>query len=465
MDTPVYDFVKEYCARDAVRLHMPGHKGVAALGPEPMDITEMEGADVLYHSQGILRRSEENAAALFGTARTVYSAEGSSLSIRGMLYLLMLYGKRHGHSPLIAAGRNAHKVFLTASALLGLDIAWIYPEKRESLTVCEITGEMLDRFLSRLPEKPIAVYITSPDYLGNVADIPALSSVCRRHGVLLAVDNAHGAYLRFLPEDRHPISLGADLCCDSAHKTLPVLTGGGYLHISNSAPEELREQAEFAMAMFASTSPSYLILQSLDRANRYLTEGYRERLESYCGDVSALKGRLASAGFSFAGTEPLKITLRAKPYGYTGMEAAVYLKAWRIVCEYADPDYLVLMLTPECGSGALSILEKALLSMPAKTPLPDTPLPFTIPLRKLSPREAMLFPSREVPVEESLGKILAAPTVSCPPAVPVVVSGEMIDSNAIRVMQYYGITACRVADGQRAEKQEPRMENPVAQRK
>ncbi len=444
MDTPVCDFVKEYLARDAVRLHMPGHKGVAFLGPEPMDITEIDGADVLYDSRGILRKSEENAAALFGTARTVYSAEGSSLSIRGMLYLLMLYGKRHGKPPLIAAGRNAHKVFLTAAALLGLDIAWIYPKQRDSLTACEITGENLDNFLSRMPEKPIAVYITSPDYLGNVTDIPALSSVCHRHGVLLAVDNAHGAYLRFLLKDHHPITLGADICCDSAHKTLPVLTGGGYLHISKNAPSEFSELAETAMSIFASTSPSYLILQSLDGANRYLSEGYRTKLECCCREVSALKQRLASAGFSVAGSEPLKITLRMKPFGYTGVEAAEYLASQGIVCEYADPDFLVLMLTPECGSVALSELEKALLTLPRKAPLPEAALPFPTPARKLPPREAMLSPSQEVSLEESLGMVLAAPTVSCPPAVPVVVSGEKIDKNAIQVMRYYGITACRV---------------------
>jgi len=447
MDTPVCDFVKQYRARDTVRLHMPGHKGVASLGPEPLDITEIDGADVLYASQGIIRRSEENAAALFGTARTVYSAEGSSLSIRGMLYLLAVYAKRLGKPTLIAAGRNAHKVFLTASALLGLDIAWIFPEKRESLTVCGITGEALDRFLSQCPVKPAAVYITSPDYLGNVADIPALASVCHRHGALLAVDNAHGAYLRFLPEGRHPITLGADLCCDSAHKTLPVLTGGGYLHISTSAPAEFRELAETAMSVFASTSPSYLILQSLDQANRYLAEGYRERLAKYCEEVSALKRRLASAGFSVTGSEPLKITLRTKPYGYTGTETAGFLEQRGIVCEYSDPDFLVLMLTPESGRETLSALEKALLALPRKEALPEALLPFPTPRQILTPREALLSPCRDVPVRESLGKILAAPTVSCPPAVPVVVSGEEIGEDAIRVMAYYGITACRVVDG------------------
>lgn len=446
VDTPICDFVSEYSATGNLRLHMPGHKGVALLGPEALDLTEIRGADVLYDSCGIIRRSEENAAYLFDTARTVYSAEGSSLCIRAMLYLLMCYGRRQGKPPLIAAGRNAHKSFLTAAALLDVDIAWIYPEKRESLVSCEISAEVLDRFLSGMEQRPIAVYLTSPDYLGNVADISALSGVCRRHGVLLAVDNAHGAYLRFLPENRHPIALGAAVCCDSAHKTLPVLTGGGYLHISKDAPAEFASLAETAMALFASTSPSYLILQSLDRANRYLAEGYRKRLAAFTKAVAALKTRLTAAGFTLTGTEPLKLTICARLYGYSGHALARYLEEKRIVCEFSDPDFLVLMLTPESGEQALQALESAFLQLPALPARRTPPLPFSVSVRKMSPREAMLSPSRELPAEACLGQVLAAPTVGCPPAVPIIVSGEVIDEAALRLMAYYGVRTCRVVE-------------------
>ena len=94
MNTPICDFVKAYGDSDAVRLHMPGHKGVSHLGCETLDITEIAGADVLYHADGIIRQSEDNATALFGSARTVYSTEGSSLGIRGMLYLAMTHTGR-----------------------------------------------------------------------------------------------------------------------------------------------------------------------------------------------------------------------------------------------------------------------------------------------------------------------------------------------------------------------------------
>ena len=444
METPICDFVKAYAERDPLRLHMPGHKGMGFLGAEAMDITEIEGADVLYRAEGIIKRSEENAATLFGTARTLYSAEGSSLAIRAMLFLTALYGRAKGRRPLVAAGRNAHKVFVTAAALLDMELDWLFPGESGSILSCQITGEMLEEYLSAAEEKPLAVYVTSPDYLGNVADIAALSRVCRRHEVLLLVDNAHGAYLKFLPRSLHPMDLGADLCCDSAHKTLPVLTGGAYLHISPAAPEIFTRQAKNALALFGSTSPSYLILQSLDRANAYLAQGYKERLAAFIEETAALKERLSARGFTLIGDEPMKLTLAAKEYGYSGTALAALLQKENIVCEFADPDYLVLMLTPETGSEGLSLLEKALLSLPRRPALLEKAPAFCCPERVMSIREAALSPCETIPVSASCGRVLAAASVGCPPAVPILVCGERIDEATIRCFTYYGIESCSV---------------------
>ena len=378
MNTPICDFVRSYADSQQLRLHMPGHKGCGALGIEHLDITEIEGADVLYHADGIIKASEANASGLFGTALTKYSTEGSSLSIRAMLYLTVLYAKSIGREPRILAGRNAHHTFMTAAALLDLHVNWLYPEHWENLVSCEITPEYLERLFDR-ETKPAAVYLTSPDYLGNVADIAGLSAVCHKHGILLLVDNAHGAYLNFLPENRHPIALGADICCDSAHKTLPVLTGGGYLHISKNAPELFCKQAEKALSLFASTSPSYLIMQSLDACNRYLAEGYAEKLADYIQFVSELKQKLISHGYELLGNEPLKITIAPKSYGYTGEELAALLADQGIICEFADPDFIVFMLTPEISESELDTLAQVLCSIPrknvilAKPPMPSKP--------------------------------------------------------------------------------------------
>lgn len=445
MDTPICDFVRAYARKGVQRLHMPGHKGIGPLGVEALDITEVEGADELYRPEGIILSSQENAARLFGAARTVYSAEGSSLAIRAMVYLTVLYARSQGEVPRIAAGRNAHKTFMTAAALLDVEVDWLFPKQWEGVVSCRITGQELEKYLSDATQRPTAVYITSPDYLGHVADIPALAQVCRKFGVLLLVDNAHGAYLRFLPEDRHPITLGADLCCDSAHKTLPVLTGGAYLHIAHSAPESLARWAQEAMALFASTSPSYLILQSLDAANAYLAEGYKERLAEFVQAVTKMKERLMGVGYTLLGDEPLKLTIAAKSRGYTGIQLAEWLAQQKLVCEFSDPDHVVLMLTPENHVQAVERLERVLLDMPKKKTVPDFIPPMCRPERYCTPHRALLCVGEERDAGDCLGMVLVSPMVSCPPAIPIVACGEVIDQAAIDLMAYYGVKRCRAA--------------------
>ena len=128
MNTPICDFVAEYSRRNMIRGHMPGHKGVPVLGMENMDITEIQGADSLYEADSIIRKSEENASALFGCP-TFYSTEGSTQCIKAMVYLALQFAKRKGKKPLIAAGRNAHKAFVTAAALMDADVEWIFPKE------------------------------------------------------------------------------------------------------------------------------------------------------------------------------------------------------------------------------------------------------------------------------------------------------------------------------------------------
>ena len=341
MNTPICDFVNRYKNSGISRFHMPGHKGKPLLGFEGLDITEINGADSLFEADGIIRESEKNASFLFG-CDTFYSAEGSSLAIRAMLYMVYLYARKNGKSPVIAAGRNAHKAFVNSAAVIGFETEWIYGNCGGYLS-CEIQPCDLDKMLSE--SDVCAVYITSPDYLGNVADIRGISEICKKHGCMCIVDNAHGAYLKFLETSQHPIDLGADMCCDSAHKTLPALTGGAYLHISESAPEFFVENAKHAMALFGSTSPSYLILQSLDAVNAYIYDGYRDRLSHFAKKVSDLKERLVDKGYSLVGDEALKITVASKSYGYRGDELADELRLRGIECEFSDPDFTVLMLT------------------------------------------------------------------------------------------------------------------------
>ena len=441
MNTPICDFVERYAAANPLRLHMPGHKGSPGLGMEALDITEIPGADTLYPASGIIRQSEENAAALFGSARTVYSAEGSSLCIRAMVFLARQFALETGRPLRMLAGRNAHKTFLSALALTGMEADWLFGEA-ESLLSCDIKPEELEAVLAETNAP--AVYLTCPDYLGNLPDLRPLAEVCRRHDTLLLVDNAHGAYLKFLSPSRHPLDLGADLCCDSAHKTLPVLTGGAYLHFGKRCPAWLTDRAEQAMAMFASTSPSYLILQSLDQANALLAESWPEALRTCAGRVERLKAALSAAGWATLGSEPTKLTLLPKSRGYTGTEVAQTLERRGVFCEFADDDHIVFLFSPALPDAACAALSHALESLPPRTPIEAAPPRLTRPERVCAPREAMLSPSERLPLEDCAGRVLASPGVSCPPAVPILVCGERIDDAAMAAFRYYGIESLEV---------------------
>ena len=438
MTTPVLDFVRRYAESGAVRFHMPGHKGRPFLGCEPWDITEIPGADALYEAEGAIAQGEANTAALYGTRRTCWSTEGASQCIRAMLYLAVT----HTGSRTVAAARNVHRSFVSAAALLDLDVVWLWPEESRSLCGCPISPEQLERTLADLEAKPAAVYLTSPDYLGGTADIPLLAEVCHRHGVLLAVDNAHGAYLRFLEPSRHPLDLGADLCCDSAHKTLPALTGGAYLHVSRSAPAGLEANMKEALALFGSTSPSYLTLCSLDRCNAYLAEDYPARLAEAVERVESLKGQIEEAGGQVEPGDPLRLTLAA-PKGETGQILADRLRRHGVECEYADRDFLVLMATPENDPEDFRRVFRALEGVLAPPEARD-PLPLAKGERVCSIREAALARRETVPAAESLGRVCGLPTVGCPPAVPIVVSGERITAQAVELFARYGVEEVEV---------------------
>ncbi len=435
MNTPICDFVTRYAATAPLRLHMPGHKGIGRT--ESLDITEIPGADSLYEADGILAESEKNASEIFGHP-TLYSTEGSSLALRAMLYLACLWAKERGKRPVIAAGRNAHKVFSSAAALLDFEVRWLYGTE---LLSCRLTPEDLEKAFA--DGDVTAVYVTAPDYLGNCPDLGPLAEVCHRHGALFLVDCAHGAYLKFLTPSRHPMDLGADLCCASAHKTLPVLTGGAYLHISE-AHKALINQAKSALSLFGSTSPSYLILQSLDQANRILSEGYGEALARSAAAVDRLKESLSARGFALVGDEPMKLTLAPKSYGYFGFELADYLAEKQIICEFADRDYCVMMFAGAGTASAADRVAEALSDLPKRPAISELPPEPVAHEAVLSIREAALAPAEILPVEQCVGRVLAAPSVACPPAVPILVCGERITPADAAAFAYYGVESLSV---------------------
>lgn len=451
METPVVRFVEEYQKSKTTRFHMPGHKGHVFFGCEPYDITEIPGADVLHHGDGILAESQKNAARLFGSGATHYSTEGSSLCVKAMLALLkMEQGADQGQErPFLLAARNVHRSLVDACALLDFDLCFLPSQKRTSICSVNISPEILEKVILRLEKKPLGVYITSPDYLGQMAELADLSKVCRKYDLPLLVDNAHGAYLHFLKRPLHPLDLGAAMCCDSAHKTLPALTGAAYLHIHRDYRERFEPYAARALAMLGSTSPSYLILQSLDLCNRYLSQKYPQKLEKLAEKTVIVKQKLTEKGICVECSEPLKIVFNTAKNGYPGEEIAEEMRSFSMECEYADWQSVVFMVTPENTemdwerlyhwASETRIIKKRKKALPLKK-VPDIQTEWAMTIR-----EAAFSRHEILPVREAIGRICAAETVSCPPAIPIAVCGERITKEMAELFLQYGIKeACVV---------------------
>ena len=439
MKTPIVSFLKSYQEKSPVRMHMPGHKGAGILGFEGMDLTEIYGADELFAAEGIIKESEQNASSLFGCP-TYYSTQGSTLCIQTMCTILCQDAKSKGKTPKILAGRNAHRSFIHAAALLDFEIEWLYG-KSDYLS-CKIHAEDLEKAI--IESHPTAVYLTNPDYLGNLLDIKSLANVCKKHNVLLAIDNAHGAYLRFLEPSLHPIDLGADLCCDSAHKTLPVLTGGAYLHLSDSLNQVWKNDVKHFMEYFSSTSPSYLIMASLDATNEVLDTTFKKSLSECIQRVDGLKNTLTQHGYTILFGEPMKITISTKEFGYTGNEIANLLMECDIYPEFYDSDYIVLMPSPYNTKDDLKRLETCLCGIDRKPILINKPPKLEQSKKAMNVRQALFSSSITLDVSKSLGQVCSSVTVSCPPAILPVIPGEVISESSIEVMKYYGIETVRV---------------------
>lgn len=455
MKLPISDFLDRYDAdKEIIRLHMPGHKGKFEDCSD--DITEVYGADSLYEADSIIYESEKLTSQLFDTRRTFYSTEGSSQVIKSMCYLALKHasevtGIYSRGDYVIAASRNAHKSFINASILLGFDIAWLPSEDDDySICKCSVTPEGLRAFLTNLKKHTdktlAAVFVTSPDYLGNMLDIKGLAEVAHEFDTLLICDNAHGSYLKFVGEDLHPISLGADMTTDSAHKTLPVLTGGAYMHISKNAPAGLENPARQGMLLFGSTSPSYKIMKSMDKAlGRINPQQYKEAAEH----LAKLKSDLRDIGMKIYGKEPLKLTLDLRDMDLDGNYLFKEMRARKIICEYGEPDFVVTMWSPfnrfpEDTDRFLKAVKEIMATKEPESEKRNNEnirhKKFSLPEVVYQPYETIFMQKKIVKVNEDLiGEIAADNLTGCPPAITPVIAGERIDKNIVDIMNFYGV--------------------------
>ncbi len=418
MNTPICDFLEKYTAENKLRLHTPGHKGEF-----PHDITEICGADSLYESKDneIIGESEINARSVFGSLKTCYSCGGSTLAIQAGLAVLKSQGVKT-----IAASRCSHRSLAMAASLLQIKVKWLYPPEFLSANVTYDAEAIRDAD---------ALFITNVDYYGGTwrfvnPKIPVL------------IDNAQASYLRFVDkrmfgvEYVHPLELGFPLiCADSAHKTLPVLTGGAYLHFSQGTdPSRAKEM----MALFGSSSPSYLILESLDRFNGMIAKN-TQLVNNACGAVAEMKERLIQSGVPIQKSDPLRVTVNAYEYGMTGIEYAQILRDSGIECELADRNKAVLLFSAATTLEDCERAEMAMLFVPSRGAAAPAKLPVIKATANMPMWEAMYKPFRTVPLKSSCGEVCARFIAPCPPGIPLVMPGEIIDHNVIDALWAHGI--------------------------
>ena len=435
-NTPLYTALREHLAKKQASFHTPGHKGrFLPKDLYELDLTELPDTDSLFESDGCIRAAEEAARELFHSRATYFSAGGCTLCIQAMFRLAAPQGGK------VISSRVIHRSAVNTMALLGIEPVWVRP--RPDSGPCldgRLHPEAVEKALAENPDAK-AVYVTSPDYYGVLADIQGLSAVCHAHGVPLLVDNAHGTHLALL--GKHPLALGADLTACSAHKTLPVLTGGAFLNIGDteiSRKLNFAERAKEAMALFGSTSPAYPVMVSLDLARAWAMEQGKEAWEKLAVRMGKIKEIAREKGLllPLGETDPTRLAIGTLPAGMTGEEAGDFFRKKGVEPEHEDGGYLVCIATPFNTEEELDRLEMAVKALPdACTEVEGTPaLPSLPPVRRM-PREAVLAFQEAVPLEKAVGRVAGEAACPCPPGVPIVMPGEEITAECAEFLTKY----------------------------
>ena len=439
MKKPLYNSLKKYKKLKRASFHTPGHKCNFFKSKDlfNLDFTELPLTDSLYEANGIIKKSEENLSKLYNTELSLFSLGGNTLCIQSMLRLSSPKGGK------ILCDRLVHRSAISAMALLGINPTWILREyNQESKTFDKLNLAMLEKELSS-NEKFNAMYLTSPDYYGVLQDVKSISSKCKKFDVPVLVDNAHGSHLMFTSENLHPLSQGALITADSAHKTLPVLTGGAWLHI-NSKKISCQE-AKSAMALFGSTSPLYSTMASMDIAQDWLHYNGKKEFLNLEKRVSNIKSIAKSKGiFVFEGrlVDPTRITLGVWSIGKTGYEFRDYLYKYKIEPEFCDQNYVVLIPTSFNTKQEWERLKRAISNidfcLSSNNFIEENKFE-KLPEVCASLREAMMSEKVVVKLSDAKNRVAGDIVCPCPPGIPIVMPGEKIGDYEIWALKKYGI--------------------------
>ncbi len=442
---PLWQALEEYASSDVVRFHMPGHKGGRMVWPPfrralgrkvfSLDVTGVPGLDDLHQPSGVLLESQRQLAEACGAEASFFLVNGTSLGVQALLLASASPGER------VLLPRNVHKSIISGLVLGGLEPVFVNPEWDPHFGIpLGLSPRRLEEVLSRVEVR--SVLVVSPTYHGIASDLPALAARAHAYHLPFLVDEAHGAHFAFHPAFPLPaIAAGADGAAQGFHKVLGSFTQASVLHLRGPRIDRARVKA--ALSLLQSTSPSYLLLASLEAARVHMEERGRTLWARALRLARRLRAEIKALGFEVLETPPAgmgrdetRLTVRVLDHGLSGLEAELFLRRRGIQVEMGDLSSLVLIVGPgntaRDGERLLQALEelkvaggekkRSFLFRMAKELKTPPPLP---PLDEL-PRRAFFAPRETVTLEEARGRV-AVETVACyPPGIPLLCPGERV---------------------------------------
>ena len=399
---PIDDMLK--AAQGKTRFHMPGHKGRLEAVPAALDMTELPDTDDLYAPFSGIAEAERLLARSAGAGASIFVPCGSTA---GILAMVLAYVRPGGR---LLMRRDAHHSAQSACILADVEPVLLPPGTDMAAAAKEIPCD--------------AVFVTRPNFLGLVEPLP-------RADVPVLVDAAHGAHFSWWERPESALRAGADCAVESAHKTLGAYTGGAWLHLRRAGDEpRLRRM----LRMVSTSSPSFLILRSLDEARAFMDEHGREalaRLTNWCEDA---RGKLAAMGFPCPSLgDPTRLYIRTDAKGLTGWEALSQLSELGVEMEMADARGVVAICTVYDRPEDFAALVEAFAHLRPGSGAPEFPEP-AYGVRALRPRAAALGKTRLVPLKEAAGEIAARAVGAYPPGCATAAPGERLTEACVEFL-------------------------------
>ncbi|NMA33597.1 MAG: aminotransferase class I/II-fold pyridoxal phosphate-dependent enzyme [Clostridiaceae bacterium] len=464
-NTPVYNALKSYSASGTIPFHMPGHKlgsgipGIFLSEIEKLDLTEIPGTDDLHRPEGVLKEAQELAASAFGAKTSRFVVNGSTGGLHAAIAAACRPGQR------LITCRDCHGSVVNGMLMAGVSPYYILPGYSDEFRISTgITPDDVEKALADAPDAP-AVLITRPSYYGLCCDIRKIAHIVHNHGRVLIVDEAHGPHFTF--NKRLPASAleaGADICVQSAHKTLPAFTQGAYLHIGSDRVDP--ERVDYFLNIYQTTSPSFIIMAFLDMAREIMQKQGKELLDRLLGSIQANRGRLDGSALRLLdGTavpgfdhDPTRITVNVSRLGMTGYEAEKLLRnRYSIQAEMSDLSNVVFISTAADSPGSIGRLFDALIDLQRRPcagageaccakgrdrtqGLPDLGQTYTALLKRQIEsarngrsgcRDIMSADAERVKLEDAAGRISKCVISPYPPGTALICPGEVITREAV----------------------------------